>query len=131
MSTPFEFDLGLYQGRIPVSDAPGGLYVYELGHALRHEGELVVGDYHEIEQSFVLSAASRILRVSIRTKPPRTLPAGRRWLLTAALNSVVRASRYIEKTRRDITLVDFAIPLINANTPPTPNTVAYRLEVVL
>ena len=131
MSTPFDRDSGIFQGRILIADAPAGLYVYELGHSRRETGDCVVGDYHEVEQSFVMSGVSKLLRVAIRIKPPRSLPGGRRWLLTAALNSVVRASRYIEDTKRDIVLTDFAVPLINANTPPTANTLTYRLEVAV
>lgn len=130
MATPWEKDLGTYQGRIASSAAPEGSYVFELGHALRSAFNLAVGDYHEVKQTVTLDHGSSVLRASVRVVSPLTIPFGFGFLLTARLNGTVKVSRPIKSGGRTVTIEDFAIPLMNANGAPGTDEIAFRLEVV-
>ncbi|RTL06465.1 hypothetical protein EKK58_05790 [Candidatus Dependentiae bacterium] len=69
MATWWNAEFGRYQGRIAISDAPDGSYVYQLGHAL--PGIIAgvnEGDYHKIEQTADFSGV-KLLRATIRTRP--------------------------------------------------------------
>ena len=129
MASPWETDLGTYQGRIAEDDAPEGAYVFELGHALRAKRDLAIGDYHEVKQTLPFDQAAYLLRATIQITPPDAIPAGYAFLLTGRLNGAVVASRRIARTSKPITLTDFAIPLWNAAGEPAVEDFAFRLEV--
>lgn len=131
MATPWETDLGTYQGRIEVDGAPEGSYVFELGHALRAKRNLAIGDYHEVKQSLPIDQAAYLLRATIVIVPPEVMPAGYGFLLTGRLNGAVVASRPIPRNSKPIVLSDFAIPLWNAAGEPAVEDIAFRLEVSL
>jgi hypothetical protein len=131
MTTEWERDLGTSQGRIASASAPEGSYVYELGDALFTPHELRIGDYHEIQQTLTLDGAAKLLRATVRFRPPPTIPAGFRWLFTMRLNGAVLASREIKRDAQTIELDDLAVPLFTAGGPPGTDVVAFRLEVVL
>lgn len=130
MAGVFSLDLGMAQGRIASTNAGNGSYVYELGHANGIAEHVNVGDYHEIKQDMVLDPEAKFIRLQIRIVPPTSFTSGYGWKLIGKLNGVTRATRVISSsdpiTR---TLIDFAIPLALANTPPTTNEIAFRLEV--
>lgn len=127
---PFNKDLGIHQGRIAVSSAPEGTHVYELGHALLTDANVDVGDFHQVSQSMVLDAESRLLRATIVVRTPAVLPTGAAWELSAWLNGTKMVSRRLRRSKRMIILDDFVISLYGGNAAPTPNTVAFRLELV-
>lgn len=130
MTSAFEIDLGTYQGRIAADNAPDGSYVYELGHALNAEREMVLGDYHEISQETVLDPEAAVIRVTLNITAPSTLPVGLGWEITGRLNGAVRASRKIVAGRLPRTITDLAISTAGAAGAPSTDTLAFRLEVV-
>jgi hypothetical protein len=130
MAGVFSIDLGTLQGRIPSSYAAHGSYVYELGHANCIAERVKLGDYHEIKQNIVLDPEAGFLRVSVRIVPPTTLESGYSWKLTGKLNGVARVTRTISASNITKVLSDIAIPLALASSPPTPNEIAFRLELV-
>jgi len=130
MAGAFSIDLGTSQGRIASANAAHGSYVYELGHANRVAEWVNVGDYHEIKQDIVVDPEAAFVRAQVRIAPPLTLTVGFSWKLTALLNGVVRVTRIITSSDQTKTLSDLAIPLALANVPPTPNEIAFRLELI-
>lgn len=127
----FSYDLGTYQGRMPVSDAPDGAYVYELGHAKLMDASVKVGDFHEVSQQLQLSGDARYIQASIVITTPLALPAaGLAWEVSAWLNDVKMVSRQLRRSRRRIQLDDWRISLAGANAPPALNTLKFRLELV-
>lgn len=129
MAGAFSLDLGASQGRIQSTHAADGSYVYELGHASRIATRLNTGDYHEIKQDIVIDPEAKFIRAQIYIYPPTTSDSYS-WKLTARLNGVVRASRVIINNGLAKTITDFTIPLALANTPPTTNEIAFRLELL-
>lgn len=128
MTTPFQLDLGVSQGRIGVPLAPEGLFVLELGHALRQARHVAPGDFFEVKQSFVLDSQTAVLRFAVKIRPPDSVPSGG-WLFTARLNGAIRAQRAIDAADgRSLTLRDLAISTAGANGPPATDEVAFRLE---
>ena len=130
MASPWEKDLGTHQGRIQSDAAPEGSYVFELGHAQREAANLAIGDYREVKQTITIDPGAAVARVAVRIVRPPALPAGYGWLLTARLNGAVKASRPIRVGGGALEIEDFAIPLANANGPPSTDEIAFRLEVV-
>lgn len=126
----FEFDRGIHQGRIAVAGAPSGAYVYELGHALMLEREVVVGDHHQIQTSFVREANSLYVRASVVViAPPQPSPQAA-WEVSGWLNNIKMVSRLVRPNKRPLKLEDWRISLANSNPPPATNTLAFRLELV-
>jgi hypothetical protein len=126
----FNKDLGVHQGRIRKSDAPGGAFVYELGHALMRDAFVKIGDYHEITQTFMMNVNAKHLRASIVVQTPSILPVGQYWEVSGWLNGTKVVSRRLQPSKRKLVLDDWRISLLGAATPPGTNTVAFRLELV-
>lgn len=87
MTTPFDADLGTYQGRISKAGAPQGTYVYELGHALPGVvRSFVDGDAHETSQAGDLSGIT-LWRFTLDIRPPADVPLGMTWTFTASVST--------------------------------------------
>lgn len=131
MTTPWEQDLGTYQGRIPVSGAPVGTYVFELGHALMASCELAPGDYQEVSQDVYFSNQSKLVRCSVRIVLPSLLPSGRRWIFSMIQGYAERVRRVLTAGRRIIVLRDMAVQVNTYEPPPgfhQPVTFRLKLE---
>lgn len=126
MASPLDFDRGRAQLRSPSSRAVDGSFVYELGHSELAEVELAPGDYNEVSQDFVLESQAHFIRPAVRVR----CAGDSVWLLTGRLNGTVLYSRQLDADSRDLFLQDIAISLAGANASPTPNTLAFRLELV-
>lgn len=126
----FNKDLGVHQGRIVLAPAPEGAFVYELGHALLRDANVAVGDFHEVKQTFTVSAGSKFLRASIVVTVPKVLPVGSGWLLSATLNNVRMVNRQLRVSKHVIKLEDWRVSLAGAAAAPATNVIAFRLELV-
>ncbi len=126
----FMRDKGVHQGRIRKENAPEGAHVYELGHALLHEAEVVVGDMHEVATTFVRDAGSLYVRATIVVNAPIAPPVLAAWEVSGWLNGVKLVSRKLRANKRAFKLDDWRISLANSNPPPATNTLAFRLELV-
>lgn len=126
----FTKDLGIHQGRIALSDAPDGSFVYELGHALLRDSSARVGDYHEVKQIFVMTDASKFIKASVVVKTPPILPVGDAWLVSAWLNNVQMVDRRLRISKRVLILEDWRVSLAAASPSPSVNVLAFRLELV-
>jgi len=128
--SPFERDIGDEQGRIAESDAPGGSYVFELGHAGRETGYFDAGDHIEVSQANIeFDAQAALARVTVNVSLPTELPASLEWEFTARLNGSARYTRRLRVEQRTLELTDIAIPTVAALAGPN-NTLAFRLELV-
>lgn len=130
MRNAFTKEFGTRQGRIARLGAPEGLFVYELGHSLRADAVVKVGDYHEISQSFVAEPLTKTIRLTVTVETPVILPVGRSWELSARLNGVIAVSRRLRPSKRTLVLSDWCIDLSDANPNPASNLIAFRLELV-
>jgi len=127
----FERHLGVEQGRMPKPGAPGGSYVYELGHASREGGRFDVGDYHEVSQVIgTPDSNAKLFRVDVDVLLPETLPTSPAvvWEFSATLNGNKFYSRRLAAEQRDLILRDIAVSLA---TSAPPDTIAFRLALVL
>jgi len=127
--SPFEKDRGLQQGRIAVSDAPAGSYVFELGHSANEEVSLDVGDYAEVSRSVNLDGQAAAVRLRAAIVPPPDLPSGLEWEFSGRLNGTVLFSRRVVADERNLQLLDLALSAADSNRPAA-DTIAFRLEVV-
>jgi hypothetical protein len=130
--SPFQRDLGTEHGRIAVTDAPGGSYVFELGHAGREYGEFNVGDVIEVSQSGIeFDGQTALARVNVDIEPPLELPTSPavEWEFSVKLNSATWYTRRIGVDQRSLSLSDIAISTTAAIAGPN-NTLAFRLELV-
>ncbi len=95
--SPWTRELGQHQGRIAASDAPQGAFVFELGHALPgREADLLEGATAEVRQTATVAPGTRLLRVSVRVRPPSsTPPGGLVWEVSLLVNGVVHASHVL------------------------------------
>lgn len=127
---PFSKDLGVHQGRIAVASAVEGSFAYELGHALLQDVNVGVGDHHQVLQTFLVDAQSKLLRASVVVVTPQVLPIGAAWEVSGWLNGTKMVSRRLRPSKRTIVLDDWRISLFGAHPSPTTNSVAFRLELV-
>lgn len=87
MTTPFDADLGTYQGRIARAGAPEGSYVYELGHALPGVvRSFADGDEHTVTQTGSL-AGKTLFRVTVDIRPPAEVPVGMSWTFSLTIGA--------------------------------------------
>ena len=126
----FQIDRGIHQARISKTNAPEGAFVYELGHALMHERDVVIGDSHQITSTFVREAQSLYVRASVVVVAPPQMPLLAAWEVSAWLNDTKLISRLVRVNKRPLKLEDWRISLANSNPPPATNTLAFRLELV-
>lgn len=121
MATPFELDRGTRQGRIE-----GG---YELGHADLVDVYLELDDHHEVSQTFVITAGSKLVRANVRVRTPDRLPASGVWELTMQLNGDDHYRRTFEEAGREI-VVHPVVRLNGAPEDPDTNVVTLRLRLL-
>lgn len=87
MTTPFDADLGTYQGRIAKAGAPEGSYTYELGHALPGVvRSFIDGDEHTVTQTGSL-AGKTLFRATVDIRPPAAIPVGMSWTFSLTIGS--------------------------------------------
>lgn len=128
MSTPFEVHRGTLQMRRESSEAPEGSHVFELGHALHLDVNLDAGDLHEVEHSFTRAGQAACVRARIRARAHAEAPPGMTWVVTARLNGVVHYRRELQ-AGREVVIADAAVRMAPAFSSPTPNVIAFRLEL--
>ena len=114
----FQIDRGIHQARISKTNAPEGAFVYELGHALMHERDVVIGDSHQITSTFVREAQSLYVRASVVVVAPPQMPLLAAWEVSAWLNDTKLISRLVRVNKRPLKLEDWRISLANSNPPP-------------
>lgn len=124
----FQAGLGVTHGRLAVSAAPAGAYVFELGSSNLEDRYFNLNDYISCAQTSIeFDAQTTLVRVQANIRLPTTL-VGAVWALTARLNSTIRYTRYLRAEQRTLTLTDIAIPTIGATGGPT-NTISLRLTL--
>lgn len=126
----FTRDRGVHQGRIRKANAPDGVYVYEIGHALLAQSSAAIGDFHAIETTFVRETQALYVRAALSIVIPETPPLTAAWEVSGWLNGLKVVSRRLRLSKRPLLLDDWRISLANSNPPPATNTLAFRLELV-
>jgi hypothetical protein len=128
MPTPFDFSLGLAQGRIASDDAPAGAYVFELGHeGGRALTDVSVGDYSEVSQTVNVQSNDLLARVTVRVVEPVETNASIAWEVVGLLDSSAFFRRRLTDKGRTLELTDLAVSLAAGGGA---STLAFRLEAV-
>jgi hypothetical protein len=127
MPTPFDFGLGLTQGRVEDADAPEGSYVFELGHAGgRTSSDVDVGDYSEISQTITIGAEELLARITVRVIEPNVASTNVAWELVGELGGTPFFRRRLTSQGRTLELSDLAVGLAAGGTVD----LTFRLEAV-
>lgn len=127
MPTPFDFGLGLTQGRVEDVNAPEGSYVFELGHAGgRTTSDVDVGDYSEISQAITVGAEELLARITVRVIEPNIASANVAWEIVGELGGSPFFRRRLTSQGRTLELTDLAVGLAGGGA----TTLAFRLEAV-
>lgn len=127
---PWQRDIGEGNGRLAVTDAPAGDYVFELGNADLEAASFNVGDYIEVSQTGItFDGQAALVRVQVDVVLPSELPTSPalEWEFTARLNGAARYTRRLAAEPRVLSLQDIAIPTVAA---VGSDTLAFRLELV-
>jgi hypothetical protein len=128
MPTAFDFGLGTSQGRITDPDAPGGSYVFELGHVGgRTKANIAVGDYSRVSQSITVVSNDLLARVTVLLTEPDEASTNVAWELRGRLNGGIFFRRLLTAQGRTIELTDLAISLAGGGSP---STIAFSLEAL-
>ncbi len=128
MPTAFDFGLGLSQGRITDPDAPGGSYVFELGHiGGRTKANIAVGDYSQVSQSITIVSQDLLARVTVLLTEPDETSTNVAWELRGYLGGGLFFRRRLTSKGRDLELTDLAVSLAPGGAPIT---LAFRLEAI-
>jgi len=124
----FQHELGRKFGRLAVSGAPDGVYVFELGSQIREDVYLEIGNYVQVAQSSIaFDSQATLVRLRIKVALPLVLE-GAVWKLSARLNSTTCYTRYLRAEQRGLVLADICIPTIGATGGAT-NTISVRLTL--
>lgn len=124
MSTVFNRDYGLFQGRI----ASGNAFVYELGHADNADAVVKTGDAHEVTQLVTLATDTLFIAPTIRVVTPGIQLSGAQgWEVSAWINTSKLVSRVLRTSKRTIMLNDWRISTTGFSGAVT---LRFRLEVV-
>lgn len=129
MATPFEYTLGVNQGRIESSNAVDGTHVFELGFAGGEtEVNVDVGDYSDVAQVINFDTASEYLvRPVVIVREPPEASADVAWELRGLVNSVVYYRRLLQSNGRSLVLNDIVLFLRGLSSPVT---IGFRLHAV-
>lgn len=126
----FTKDRGVHQGRIAKANAPEGVYVYELGHALLAERTVEIGDSHRVSQTFMRDVNAKYVRASIVIVTPPVLPSNAVWEVSGWVNDERMVVRRLRRSKRVITLDDWRLRVADLPPPPSPTTVMFQLMLV-
>ncbi len=127
--TAFDAELGGEAGRIVPAGwtAPDGSYAFVLGTDFDEQfADLEVGDFAEVKQTADFET-TKILRVTVRTRAPASMPAGLAWKFSIRVDGGERVSQLLNLDDDALRDREFGV---NVSQLSGDHELAFRLELV-